>query len=103
MDYSLALPLVAAALLAVSLGGLRRWGPSLKWNNGARRGPAHGPIESIARLGLTPQQSIHLVRVGDRAILLAVSSTACVLIESFPWPAADGQCLRAGAAAGEGR
>ncbi|MDX1984305.1 MAG: flagellar biosynthetic protein FliO [Bryobacteraceae bacterium] len=96
MDYSLALALAFAAMAALSLGGLRRWGLNLAWKNGARLGRTHGPIESIARLGLTPHQSIHLVRVGDRAMLLAVSSTACVLLESFPWPAGGGKSMQAG-------
>jgi hypothetical protein len=36
---------------------------------------------------LSAHHVLHLVRVGDRAILLAAHSSGCSLIETRPWPA----------------
>jgi len=44
-------------------------------------------LESIARLPLTPQHSVHLVRVSDHAVLLALSPSGCTLVERVEWRA----------------
>lgn len=46
---------------------------------------ARRALETAGRLALTPQHSLHLVRMGDRALLVAVHSTGCTLLESAPW------------------
>ena len=38
-------------------------------------------LQSIERLPLTPQHSLHLVRVEDRTVLVAVSPSGCSLLE----------------------
>jgi flagellar biosynthetic protein FliO len=50
-----------------------------------RHGKANKPVLQIVdRLALTPQHSIHLVRVAGRAVLVGVSPTGCSFLESFP-------------------
>jgi len=46
-----------------------------------------GRLASIERLPLSPQHSLHLVRFGEKAILLAVSPSGCTLVETLPWQA----------------
>ncbi|HLM99427.1 MAG TPA: flagellar biosynthetic protein FliO [Bryobacteraceae bacterium] len=52
---------------------------------GAARRKAGRHLESIARLPLTPQHSVHLVRVSDHAVLLALSPSGCTLVERVEW------------------
>ena len=47
----------------------------------ARRGEGRR-MESIERLALSAQHSLHLVRVGERALLVAVSPGGCSLLET---------------------
>jgi flagellar biogenesis protein FliO len=58
------------------------------------RGPARHKsakhLEAIARLPLTQQHSLHMIRVSDHAIVLALSPTGCTLIERVPWTSATG-------------
>jgi len=42
-------------------------------------------LESAGRLPLGPQQTLHLVRLGERALLVASSPSQCVLLEAVPW------------------
>jgi|SRR5215472_9320699 len=55
------------------------------------RGPASRksgkPLESLARLALTAHHSVHLVRVSDHTVLLAVSPSGCTLVERLDAPA----------------
>ncbi|SPE39821.1 conserved hypothetical protein [Candidatus Sulfopaludibacter sp. SbA3] len=41
-------------------------------------------LECIERLSLGPHQTLHLVRVGDTALLLASSPAGCSLVTSLP-------------------
>jgi len=41
-------------------------------------------LESLERLGLAPQHVLHLVRFHDRALLLAVSPSGCVVLDQAP-------------------
>jgi flagellar biogenesis protein FliO len=73
----LVLGLLGAVLWLLRSRGLARFtGPG-------RRKSRH--LEAIARLPLTPQHSVHLIRVSDHAILLALSPTGCTVVESLPW------------------
>jgi flagellar biosynthetic protein FliO len=74
------------ALLVGALWLLRNRGFT-QYRGPARRKSARH-LEAIARLPLTPQHSVHLVRVSDHAILLALSPSGCTLVESVPWNAA---------------
>jgi flagellar biogenesis protein FliO len=44
-----------------------------------------GVLSAVERLPLSATHSLHLVRAGDRAILLACSPAGCQLVESAPW------------------
>jgi flagellar biogenesis protein FliO len=74
------------ALLAAALWFLRSRGLA-QYRGPARRKSARH-LEAIARLPLTPQHSVHLIRVSDHTILLAVSPSGCVLVERMEWNAA---------------
>jgi flagellar biogenesis protein FliO len=41
-------------------------------------------MECLERLSLGPQHTLHLVRVGDTALLLASTPTGCALVQSLP-------------------
>ena len=72
---SLAITLVFA-LLGAALWLLKRKGILA-----ARRNPLHrGSIEACGRLSLTAQHSIHLVRVGDRSLVVAVHPGGLTLL-----------------------
>lgn len=50
--------------------------------------PAHragARLEAVDRLGLTAQHSLHLVRLGDRALLIGLSATQCAVLDVQPW------------------
>jgi flagellar biosynthetic protein FliO len=68
------------ALLAATLWWLRRRG--LAWLLPARKA-ARRRMECLERLPLGPQHTLHLVRLGDRAMLVAASPAGCTLVESF--------------------
>ncbi|HLI83833.1 MAG TPA: flagellar biosynthetic protein FliO [Bryobacteraceae bacterium] len=82
--------MAAVAAVLGSLGGLAWW---LR-----RRGPLERPsfrrsagrrLESLERLPLGPQQTLHLVRVGSRALLLAATPNGCALLDSVDVRALD--------------
>jgi flagellar biosynthetic protein FliO len=85
--------LAVLGLLGGALWLLRRRGLAYYRGPAARKSARH--LESIARLPLTPQHSVHLVRVADHAVLLALSPSGCTLVERVEWntpaetPAAD--------------
>jgi len=68
------------ALLCGGLWLLRRKG----WVNSVRRGArGEGPrLEVIDRLALTPNHSLHLVRLADRTLLIGLSPSGCNLLEA---------------------
>ena len=78
----LVLALLGAALWFLRSRGLAHYGGSVR-----RKSTRH--LEAIARLPLTPQHSVHLVRVADHAVLLALSPTGCTLVERVPWVAPE--------------
>ena len=67
-------------LLAATLWWLRRRG----WVEArlARR-TARRRLECLERLPLSPQHTLHLVRLGDAALLVASSPAGCTLVGSF--------------------
>lgn len=79
----------ALAVLAVFgiLGGtlwwLRRRG--LAHVSGIVRRRKGGILQSVESLPLSASTSLHLVRVADRALLIASSPTGCQVVESGPW------------------
>jgi flagellar biosynthetic protein FliO len=77
---------VVLLLLGATLWVLRRRGfagvaPGKK--SGGRR------MECLQRLPLGPQHTLHLVRVGETELLLALSPSGCALVESFARPTVE--------------
>lgn len=81
------------ALLVGTLWWLRRHGfatASLGKKAGGRR------LECVERLSLGPQQTLHLVRLGNTALLLASSPGGCSLVTSMAYReiASPGQAIQ---------
>jgi len=69
-------------LLGGALWWLRRKGMAqfaFKTPGGGKR----RSIQVIERMALTPQHSLHLVRVADRTMLIAASPAGCSILEGF--------------------
>jgi flagellar biogenesis protein FliO len=66
------------AVLAAALWWLRKKG-AVRFRPHARRVPRR--LESIERLALSPHHALHLVRLDDRAILVAQSPSGLALLE----------------------
>jgi flagellar biogenesis protein FliO len=66
------------ALLAATLWWLRRKGFAGVL---AARKTAGRKLEHLERLALGPQHTLHLVRVGQTALLLAATPAGCALLE----------------------
>ena len=67
-------------LLALTLWWLRRRG--IAGMVPARR--QGRKLECLERLALGPHHSLHLVRLGETALLVASSPGGCALVRSFP-------------------
>ncbi len=81
--------LLVLALLAGALWLLnRRSSLQLGWR-GRRRHRGIG-LEAVERLPLSGQHCLHLIRLADRALLVAVHGAGCTLIESRPWREVEG-------------
>jgi flagellar biogenesis protein FliO len=63
----------------------------------AVRQPRGRRMDRLERLALSPQHTLHLVRLGDTALLVAASPSGCTLIRSLPCAVIEGN---AGNAAG---
>jgi len=75
--------LAVLGLLCAALWILKRKG----WaRTGLRRPREDGQprLEVIDRLPLTPNHSLHLVRLADRTLLIGLSPSGCNLLESSP-------------------
>ena len=76
--------LFVLALLGAALWWLRRKGAAqISW--GRHRNKPLRSLQLIERLSLTPQHSLHLVRMADRAMVIGVSPTGCSLLDSSDW------------------
>ncbi len=73
---------VVLALLAATLWWLRRRGLAVPLS--PRRSPAGRRLECLERLPLAPQHTLHLVRMGDTALLLASTPAGCTVVRSVP-------------------
>jgi len=75
--------MMVLGLLCGSLWLLKRKGFV---RGGFRRPPQPGQprLEVIDRLALTPQHSLHLIRMADRTLLVGLSPQGCNLLESGP-------------------
>jgi flagellar biosynthetic protein FliO len=90
IEQMLAVGLVLA-LLAGTLWWLRRRG--IAGVLPARRSMGRR-LECLERLPLGPQHTLHLVRLGDTALLVASSPAGCTLVRSSSW----GETVSAGEA-----
>ena len=77
------------ALLGGVLYVLRARGLATFSGGSTFRGPRR--LRSVERLPLTPQHTLHLVRNGDRLLLLAASPGGCTLLETSPCDQAEVQ------------
>ncbi len=76
--------LAAAAVVALAVVLTRRL-TRLRSAFSAGRARRARWMDSVERLPLTPQHTLHLVRVRDRAVLVAAHSRGCQLLGSWPW------------------
>lgn len=76
--FVLGLLLAAVRLLRRGCGG--------PFSLRVRRARPRAEIEPLEQVRLSAHHVLHLVRVGDRAILLAAHGSGCSLITSQPWP-----------------
>jgi flagellar biosynthetic protein FliO len=74
------LGLLCGALWVLRRKGLVRTGIRRRREDGLPR------LEVIDRLPLTPQHSLHLVRLADRTLLIGLSPNGCNLLESSQGP-----------------
>jgi len=78
--------LLAVALVLGALGALV-WTMKRKgWARGrvSSSRDAQTQLEVIGRLALTPQHSVHLIRLADRILLVGLSPQGCNVLESAP-------------------
>lgn len=76
--------LLVLVLLGATLWWLTKKSPA-RFGLRTRRQRDETRLEAIERLPLTAQHALHLVRVADRAVLVAVHSGGCTMLESRPW------------------
>ena len=75
--------LAVFGFLGVTLWWLRRKGLAhVSGITGRRKG---GLLKSVECLPLSAGNVLHLVRVGDRALLITASVSGCHLVDSGPW------------------
>ena len=81
MEMTESMPALAGvlAVLAAALWWLRKKGV-VRFRPHAHRVPRR--LQSIERLALSPHHALHLVRLDDRAILVAQSPSGLVLLEN---------------------
>jgi hypothetical protein len=78
--------LAAVAAVLGLAAVIPRWLRRRGWaGTGLQRKTAGRGLESAGRLPLGPQQTLHLVRLGERAWLVASSPSGCVLLETVNW------------------
>lgn len=75
--------LLGLAVWLLRRQGLVRIGGSRRPKKGLRR------LEAVERLALSPHHALHLVRVGERVLLIGVHSSGCTLLESLPGQGLD--------------
>jgi flagellar biosynthetic protein FliO len=85
----LAVGLVLGLLLA-ALWALRRQGVA-GWKTPRLGRKSAGLLAPVERLSLSPQHALHLVRIGDRVLLIGVHAAGCSLLDSFPWRELEGR------------
>ena len=78
------LGLLGGTLLLLRGKGMVRFsGMGVKRSGGKR-------MQSLERLPLTPQHSLHLISVSGRVLLIAVSPGGCTVLDGSTWDIANG-------------
>ena len=80
---------LSVVLVLALLGGALWWLRSRGAAQFAFKVPGGGKRRSmqvIERMALTPQHSLHLVKVADRTMLIAASPSGCSILEGFSEP-----------------
>jgi flagellar biogenesis protein FliO len=84
-------PVLAVLFVLGLLGGglycLRAKGLA-RFNGKGFGPPAARQLQALERLALTPQHSLHLVSVGGKILLVAVSPGGCTVVEGVAVPGA---------------
>jgi flagellar biosynthetic protein FliO len=70
------------ALFAACLWWLRRRGMAAVWRP---RRAAGRRLQTVERLPLGPQHTLHLIRMGERALIVACSPGGCCLLAERAW------------------
>jgi len=86
------LGLLGGMLLWLRSKGMVRFTGIAGRRSGARR------MQSLERLALTPQHSLHLISVSGRVLLIAVSPGGCTVLDGSTWdiaqdPVANGEAV----------
>lgn len=81
---------IVLGLLVLSLWLLRRKGIATVKLGFAASGGGFRHMEVLERVALTPQHSVHLVRLDDRLILIGISPSSCTSLDSFSTVAVPG-------------
>jgi flagellar biosynthetic protein FliO len=84
--------LTVLGMLGGALWWLRRRGYA-QFAGKPRSGAKGRNMRVIERLPLTPQHSLHLVRVADRTIIVAASPGGCSILDSVAIPGDEGISL----------
>lgn len=79
LSVFLVLALLGGSLYWLRRKGVARFGLGRTGRANTRR------MQSIERLPLTPQHSLHLVNVAGRILLIAVSPGGCSVLETSEW------------------
>ncbi|HUO32435.1 MAG TPA: flagellar biosynthetic protein FliO [Bryobacteraceae bacterium] len=74
-------------LLALMLWYLRRKGLA-RFARATGRGRT---LQAVERVNLSPQHSLHLVRLADQGLLVGISPAGCTLLEKFAWESLESQ------------
>ena len=69
-------------LLAAALFVLRKRGAGTFRLPGSAGSPQRR-LEVLERIALGPQHSVHLVRVGERCVLIGTAPSSCQLLETY--------------------
>jgi len=80
--------ILAVLLVLGLLGGTLLWLRSrgmVRFTGGALRRSGGRKMQSLERLPLTPQHSLHLVSVSGRILLIAVSPGGCTVLDGSTW------------------
>lgn len=79
LSVGLVIALLAGALWLLNRKGLAQF--AIRRSSRTRA----GRLEATDRLILTPHHSLHLVRVADRALLIALHPGGCTVLENLDW------------------